>query len=330
MLKTNGKTLFRQTKDGVVEGMEHTLQLQQSLDHYAVRATDNGGVIVRKKVINARGYELIGSIAGVGFIKPTRVHDENGVEVDNPIIRRVGGTVSWVRIREVLVGRAANGNLRAIDLTLSYDVAAGLANSLFDAWLEQNSPAWGYLSNEEHAAKDCAEQRFKGRVGIGGGNCLVYDMRQTQVIRILREHSNWAMLADRTAATIVERNLMRRYLGFSEAGENGFVSFMSWPMVDIEWDKIEVKDGIVVIGGDNVSSEVAEETAEDVESEDQSLKDQDIVALIRAEVKRIGHAMTARSLAKEVLQKHGVKWGDIGTLNNDAALIDIYKVLRNN
>ena len=330
MLKISGSTLYRQSCDHVVTKMEHRLQLSQSAGHYYHKDVDMGLEIVRKKVVSARGFELIGSICGVTFVKPPRVADENGVEVDNPIIKRSAGTVTHVRIREILMGRAENGNIRAIDLSLSYDVAAGLATQMLDAWHDNGNQPWAYLSNEIHANKEMEKSPFMGAVGIGGNNYLMYDLRSGIVRRILREHATWAMLADRTAATIVERNLMRRYLGFSEAGEDGMVSFSSWPTVDVEWDKIRWENGNIIVSGDSVSREAVVETAEDAESEEGIKKDEDVRVLIKEQVRRLGSAAKAKEIGKAVMEKHGLRWGQINTTKNQDALLALYVELRNN
>jgi hypothetical protein len=223
--------------------------------------------------------------------------------------------VEWVRIREVLIGRADNGNLRAIDLTLSYDVASSLSSTLFGDWMESKQPAWGEVVG------DITGLTGKGKASIGGGNYFVYSLKEMSVLKRLREHAANAAMADRAAATIVERNLMRRYFGFTEADENAMVRFYSWPVADVDWDKIEVEDGEEIVGEAVVELERAEEIAEDVQEQDAPL-----VRQIGDIVKRIGKE-AAQKAAAGALKKHGVRWGDIGALQDQEALLAIYTAL---
>jgi hypothetical protein len=317
VLKRTGSGVFRQTsyehKEGVVTRMEHTVQLQDG--HYYHKDTMQGGSFVRRKILTARGYEYLASIAGLVFHKPHSVLNEDGVEVDNPIIKRSGGSVEWVRIREVLIGRAENGNLRAIDLTLSYDVAAALSSSLFDAWMEAGCPKWGEVVNSVEYL-----QPSRGKAYIGGGNWFTYSLGEMSVLRLLREHAANAAMADRAAATIVERNLMRRYFGFTEADENAIVRFYSWPVADIDWESISIEDG-VEIAGERAIVESAEEVATDVAERDVSIMQQ-IMALTQ------GMGMQkAKEVAAPVLKKHGIRWGDLGATQDQEILLAIYTEL---
>jgi hypothetical protein len=326
MLKHNGSTLFRHTKGGVLERVEHTVKLSMLEGHYYHEDTPEG----RRNVISARGWELIAAIAGIGFHKPSRVCDEQGVEVDNPIIRRRGSSVEFVRIREMLIARGANGNLRALDLTLSYSVASALSSKLMDAWMDWNQQEWGWVANDSGAEMDLMENRRLGKVDIGGGNCFVYNLAATPVLKILREHNNWSMMADRAAATIVERNLMRRFFGATDCDENGVFTCHSWVGADIDWNAIKIKDGLVVVDGDKLSLESAEEETEEIVSEDGMEGHKNLLPFIRAEADRVGGWRKARDITKATCEKHNLKWGDLGATENREALVDILSVLRQN
>ena len=333
-MKILGDTLLKIGSDGIVESAEHRVKLSLPKGHYYIGTVvdPESGKFLRRKIITARGWEHIGAIAGIGFVKPDSVHDDNGIEVENPIIRREDGTVSFVRIRETLIGRAANGNLRAIDLTLSYDVRAGLATTLFDLFIDRNCPNWGRLANSEAASQMLKEEPSRGKVPVGGGNYLVYNMTSMEVVKAIREHTAWAMLADRTAATIVERNLMRRHFGFSEADEDGTVTFASWPESDVDWASVKLEKGVVRVGGEEAKVEKHEEEAkEDGEAameEGGAPRNVSAADLIKAEVRRIGDVAKCKRACASVLKKHNIRWGDIGVIQEDQPLLDVYMVLR--
>lgn len=311
MLKRNGGGLFRQTQyehsgGAVVKRMRHEVTLQDG--HFYVKDVPVGGTFERRRVITARGFEYLASIAGLVFTKPHSVLNDEGIYVDNPIIKRSGGVVEWVKIREVLVGRSENGNLRAIDLTLSYDVAASLSSTLFGDWMESGQPAWGMVVNDTSNVAPSF-----GKAYIGGGNYFAYSLKEMCVLTRLREHARDAAVADRAAATLVERNLMRRYFGFTEADENARVTFYSWPIEDIDWESIDVEDGI-----DGAEVETAEEEAADVKEEDFTL-----VRQIQEITRRVGRKR-AQEAAQPVLDRYGVRWGDIGAIHDYDVLLAIH------
>lgn len=325
MLKYDGQTLYRETqfenKKGVVQRVKHRIQLATGQYYHEEDVVD--GAVVRRKVISARGFEHIASIAGILFRKPDTVKDENGLSVDNPIIRRRGNSVDWVRIREVVIGRGENGNLRAIDLTLSYDVGAALSSSLMDFWIEKGCPAWGSLVADEHAEEEMKGKRM-GRAGIGGGNSLLYSLTEPAIVRMLADHARNAVMADRAAATLVERNLMRRFLGFSEADDKGMVEFYSWPMKDIAWDEIRVAEDGVVVEGQKLDAEKAEEVESSPACE---AKGRNLHSLIRDIAKEMGPKKAAEK-AKSALLRHSVRWADIGAIFDEEVLLAIYQELK--
>ncbi len=288
------------------------------MGHYHHVSADIDGTIVRRKVIGARGWELICQIAGVSFIKPGEALS----------IERENGSVSYVRIREMLIGRGENGNLRCIDLTLNYDVAGRLSTDLFDKWCEDGNPEWGILANAERAEAIVKEDGAKGRIAIPGGNYLVYSLANMEVVKLLRSHSQWSFSADRSAATIVERNLARRYFGFTDADADGCVEFTSWVGADVDFNSIKISDGILSVASDTLVIEQAEEQSSEVVDEESFEKNMDIPALIKGQARRLGGWQKARSLCKEVCEEHNIKWGDIGTTKNEQGLQAIYKALK--
>jgi hypothetical protein len=50
--------------------------------------------------------------------------------------------------------------------------------------------------------------------------------------------------------------------------------------------------------------------------------------LIKGETRRLGGWQKARSLCKEVCEEHQIRWGDIGTSQNEKGLEAIYKALK--
>lgn len=331
MLKSNGKALLRLTTGGVVQSINHKVKLSLAKGEYYTQAETVDGQVVMHRIVTARGFERVSSIAGVRFVKPDRVKNDQGIEVDNPIITREEGAVTNVRIREILVGRSPNGNQRALDLTLSYDVQAYLASQMFN--LLAQSPDAVMLVNRQAAERLLAEKATRGAVPVGSGNYLVYNLSNINVIKILQEHSAWAMLADRTAATLVERNLLRRHFGFSETDEDGCVEFTSWVEEDIEWDDILMTDDKLVLGEDAIELEQAEDSVDkpDVTGEPEAPAVRQATGpaeIIAAEIDRIGDIKRCRRATASICKKYSMKFDDYATIQDDRALLDIYMALR--
>lgn len=327
MLKISGSNTYRKSKDGCVVAVQHKLQLEQAKDHFHHACRSEGKNLVHRMVINARGWELIRSIAGVQVIRPATIKNEEGVEVDNPIIKRSGHQIDFVRVRGVISGRGPNGNLVAIDLTLSYDVAGAMATEMLDMFMETPDCTWGTMLSRATAEEEMKKKPTCGKVDIAGGNCLLYDMTSRSVREIVRRHTEFAVSADRAAITILERNLSRRFFGFTECEQDGTVEFTSWQVSDKEWDKIEVSQETITIGSDTVSLDKHEETATDLEDESASVRANDLKSLIKREAKRVGGWGKARSMTRDLCASHNIKWGDIGTTDNQLALEAIYKFL---
>jgi hypothetical protein len=321
--------MLRKSGEKHIQSIKHTIALRIEDGHYYPKAIDVDGNIVRRKVITADGFRLMNAIAGVSLVMPRTVLDDSGVEVSNPIITRHGGVVTGVRIRQLAIGRAANGNLRTIDLTLSYDPVAYFASELFDLWAERGFPAWGILANAEQAQAAVANKLSRGMTPIGGGNCLVYDMTNRDVIQLLKKSANNGPFIDRTAATLVERNLLRRHFGTSFANEDGTVDFLSWKELDNEIvDVSNLSDDLLLYGAVERHEETVSDVSDAVVDAEDAVPQQSIATLIRTEVRRVGDYRRCAAECKDILEEHGIKWGSIGTSTNDKALEAIYKRIK--
>ena len=318
MKYTNGK-LYK-LANGVIVRIEHNVVLDQTLGHYYCEDD--------RKIIGARGWEKICATAGVSFIKPPDVLDESGVLVANPVIKREQGSISHIRLRQMLIGRGESGNLCCYDLTLSYGVREALSNALFDAWVEGGCKEWAFLSNEESAEKAKTEKRTLGSIFVSPGVCLIYDMANMFVVNKLREHAQFAASADRAAESICARNLARKFFGFTDANSDGSVTFYSWVSDDVNWQKLisdgEMPSGVDTLVADVESTSEKEEESQKSDNVSRSASREDIAN----EVNRIGGWQKARAACKDALSEHGIKWGDIGTTSNQDALEAILKRLR--
>lgn len=321
MLKVNGSTVYRLTPESTVKSYTQTVQLFLSEGHYYPRQVVVDGQWKTKKVITADGFQHLNAFAGVSFIRPKTMCDEHGNEVDNPIINREHGAISSVKIREIAVGRSGSGNRRAIDLTLSYNALDYLASDLFDTFVKCNEPDWGRLVNHAALESLLKENPSRGSVPIGGGNFLVYNMKAMLVRDILRSHASWASVADRTAATLVERNLLRRFFGFDCTDDDGFVEITTWVQSEESLDEIQhLPDTVETAEVEATSDEIIEATQD-------RTPESNPAELIRAEARRIGSIEEAKKATAAVCRKHKLRWGDIGSTDNQEALLEIYSVL---
>jgi hypothetical protein len=240
--------------------------------HFYPRSMKIDGRWCQKKCITASGFNYLNTFAGIGFVDPPRVLDDNGVEVQNPIIRRRRGRPEFVRVTKGAVGRANNGTLRLLLLTLTYDVEAYFAADLYRAWNDgKTTMKWGHIANEEVAKQEVLAGKNLSEVYLGSGNCLVYDVSDRDVLVRLGEQNQKSLFADRLAQSIVERNLLKRHFGFTYTDDDGCVEIVCWPQADLNWDSISrsirtrSEDGFVVLGGEKVA---IEEEAVDLTEED--------------------------------------------------------------
>ncbi len=199
------------------------------------------------------------------------MYDEAGREVGNPIVKRENGLVSYVRIRRIGIGRAANGDLRAIDRTLTYDCAAYYYGDLFQGFSKEKC-SWGELVNVEYANAQVKQEKNKGVAYVGPGIALLYDITNQDVKKKISENNQRTLFGDRLAVTVCERNILKAHYGFTNAPDDGVVEISCWPQVDLNWDSIResisARSGIIDIMGERVRVEVAEEEVgkEDIEA----------------------------------------------------------------
>ena len=315
MLKKQCESLYKLSSDGgVLERIDNTVQLELSLGHYYNESAIVDEKPVRRKVITAKGYDVIANVMGVTFLRPSTVLDESGVETGNPVVRYdEDGCVDRVRVRELAIGRAMNGTLRAVDLTLSYSNTSHLADLLFSIFVDSGYPEWGSVCNRHFAKKSLEESRKRGGVAVGGGNWLVYDLTAKEVRNALKEYSQMAPMADRTAATFVRRNLMRTFTGVFYANDDGSVCVSSWPQADIQWDKIDCDD-LQLDGCERIEAE-EEAQAGDVIAETRGSRGLD--SQLKDVVRATGDWRKCREACKHLLEEWDIKWGDVSSQSEE-------------
>lgn len=322
MLKNKSGTLYKLTSDNaVIERVDSRVVLELSKGHYYNETSAKDGVVMRRKVITAKGFDVIANITGTSFIRPPTVLDEQGMETGNPIVRYdEDGCIDRVRVRELAVGRAMNGTLRAVDLTLTYSNSSHLADLLFSLFVDNGYPEWGFVCNRHFAQKSLEESRKRGGVSIGGGNWLVYDLTAKEVRTALKEYSQMAPMADRTAATFVRRNLMRSLTGMVYAEDDGSVCVSSWPQADVNWEDVDCDN---LSGYEYVK---AEEDAQAGEVTAESTGTRGLDSQLKDAVRAVGDWRQCRDMCKHHLDQWGIKWGDI-TSQPDERIVTIINTL---
>ncbi len=170
-----------------------------------------------KYLITALGYRHLNKVASISIVKPQNVIVD-GKAVSNPHIERNPKTkaIESVNIRAMGVGYSPAGNIVVVDKTLFYNVytyfiQAVQAKMKRVIW-ENNKPT------DKKEFPDCAiygTEDEKPKVGkwaffateppIG----LWVNYESQAIIDCLEEHTQRQRFGDRTATTIVERNILK-------------------------------------------------------------------------------------------------------------------------
>jgi hypothetical protein len=244
-------------------------------EYYQQKIYNGEGRYVKKKAINANGYNRINKWMGVTFLSPDTILGDDGMKLPNPYIERdpQSGEVARVRVRRVGVGRNNVGESQVIDLICVYDVKLYFASDAYNKWKYKKEMGKLLPSKPEKSSGLV--------VGLPVGQaCLDLDMSNEDVHGLLREHIDRQKYAERNAITICQRNILNQFVGTRYADDNGRVPIVHWSRPDLTSDQMEsirnqLNEGkqMINLGGEVIGAkvgyvEVQEDDHEDIDNDE--------------------------------------------------------------
>ncbi len=277
------KSMVKRTPSGFVHSTMARVPLSVQRDEIYLMNRYNPSTreYETKNVITAAGYHKLNQFAGVSFISPDTLTNDDGTIVGNPYSHASGDATSkkevqYVRVRRVGIGRNAQGNWVAIDLTVTYDLTLYFAQDMWAAWQgKKSSPSsakWGSLYSTENVPHEVRTNPQLRIIDCPGGVSLAVDLNARPVVALFQEHINRQKFAERNAVTICERNILKKFFATSRVGTDMTVPVISWPQVDLDLQQIDnitraVSRGSAVIDGEEVIVESAVIEADQDEAE---------------------------------------------------------------
>jgi len=260
-------TLCRLTSDGTIQQMRTRLVLRSDRgEYYPMKARDESGNDVYRKVITAQAFSRINNLLGVVFSSPPTIQIGKDV-FGNPHFSRDGASVQRVTVRRVGFGRNITGNLVFSDLTLTLDLDDYLATEVWDAWkpwrAADKPKPWGRVSGTKFPDLKPTEKE----IACPGGIYLAVNLLDQKVISLWSQHMQRQKFAERNAVSICERNILKRFLGQSYAGPDGSVVVTHWSQPDRNRHTMEsiierIQRGEVTIEGESVKKEESSEVVD--------------------------------------------------------------------
>jgi len=159
--------------------------------------------------ITAAGYYRLNRVAGVSILTPATVVVD-GVPRGNPyLVHDENGTLKDVYVRKVAVGYAPTGQLVVVDQTVHFQVEAYFKRDLMKKY-RASKGAIGRITTKEAARKEIETGKYMF-VPIRDNVGLLVDLSHPDVQRVLETHIENALYGDRKAATIAERNALKKH-----------------------------------------------------------------------------------------------------------------------
>lgn len=248
-------------KNGAIQAVAFKVKLTKTEgDIYGIPYFDSDAKNWKKRyMVSAQGYQRLNSFAGVHIITP-RTLIINGQEHNNPYIERdEDGVKQTVYVRKIGLGRGPGGNLIALDQTLSYSPGDYLKRDI------QNIKAKSVVRNI------VKNKNFKEKEGfwylkVFDNLYMEIDLNHEETMKCIKTYQERVNFAERLAATIVERNIMKKHPAIArqtvrpnDKGEV-VIPIVSWRESDMEIDKVNEAAVSVSEGRRPTGVEVVQET----------------------------------------------------------------------
>lgn len=236
------RAIVRRTPAGMVTSLNARVQLSKERKELTE--------IQGSMSISAAGYQRLNGVASINILTPPTVIVD-GQEQANPFIKRdENGTVEYVFVRKIGLGRSKIGNLVAQDSTLYFNLRSYLVAMLHKRQLLTSgvvkitaAPAW-------EAEKDKAGKWFLPTIpGLG----LVVDITAKDFLDVHKSYAELVQFADRRAATICARNVLKAHPGLAVSiveakGGKADVDVMGWASSDEQFRAMEKAAEAIVKG----------------------------------------------------------------------------------
>ena len=268
------KAIVKHTSQGELRAVQAVIPLSPDRgDTYPISARI-GGEWKKVQSITAQGYFKLNAAVGVSFVAPETLKDNDGKTRPNPYIHRdETGKVLTVRTRQIGIGRAPTGTLVMHDLTIELNLPMNLAQDLWSKWTgrKQDSPKdWGRPVPENSPRPADLEGNWAPYPMLNGVTLYV-NLADKDAIAALGEHINRQRFAERTAVTVCQRNVLRRFIPVTKLDASMAVPVVGWFQPDRELKELtqaaaNANAGQTAIG--NELAEVIQETSTDLPQED--------------------------------------------------------------
>jgi len=267
----NASTLVKVGESGTVQSVVSRITLDPLKQEVYSRSFRIGNNTHYANVITAAGFSRINEKAGVSFVAPDRLAGHKpGEMVANPYFHwSEDGQLEYVRVRRVGFGMNSIGTMTAIDLTVTYNVLLYFVTEVWAKWNPRYSPnaqTWARLYSSAAVPLDARDHPQVSIVDCPGNVSLALDLRTKEVRNLLMSHGERQNFADRNAITICERNILKKFFGFSVAGQDLAVEVVSWPQAsDVGPEDMEklARHGPGILGLENVQTGSEEVTYDD-------------------------------------------------------------------
>jgi hypothetical protein len=217
-----GDVYIKVTKDGqIMRPIKAQIKLFEKAGHfYGLPGKYNPDTkkTEKKHAIASTGYVHLNKVASVSILSPPTVV-RDGVEQPNPYVERNPKTraIESVIVRKIGIGYSPAGNITAIDKTLYYNPYTYFIQSIqakmkkatwedgkkTDDKANPNAAVYGIA--EEKPSKAGSWVFFPVELPLG----LWANYEDQAIIDCLEEHTQRQRFGDRTAQTIVERNILK-------------------------------------------------------------------------------------------------------------------------
>jgi len=195
----------------------------------------NGRQDHKRPIITAAGYDKLNLFGSVKFPPVRTLIGDDGAEHPNPYMEReANGDLRCVRVQRIGIAMDPVGNLVFRDLTLTFNLATYFATDLYKKWRfkkDATPKAWGQLWDAQVPFVPPKEGRWKG-YRVPGDAMLYVDLTHEDVITLLMQKNHRESMAERTAITMAERNICKKFYAAAKLDESLTVRVVSWVQAD--------------------------------------------------------------------------------------------------
>lgn len=275
---------IRRTRKGIIEAVEIAIKLSVKageISEIPGGYYDDNGSWVKKPscIISAQGLQKLNSVAGISIFTPATLIVD-GIERNNPYIEREpnGTTIRNVYVRKIGYGRSKTGNPVALDQTLCFSPKNYLVRDLLNIKAERVV--------DTVLIDEIEKKPGRWYVPLASGLGLEIDIQHKDFKKCLKTFNENVNFAERKAATICERNLIKKFPSIAiykvNPDSNGetTIPITSWVEKELSHQEIESL-GECLARGDRPDFiegefEIVREEVEAADDVDDAVLDEDV------------------------------------------------------